>query len=62
MALKCYPLPPAGLLAIESVVIGLTSPHTVYHETVANFPVIMLLMFMVAGIYFMQEGLLFLFY
>lgn len=61
MALKCYPLPPAGLLAIESVVIGLTSPHTVYHETVANFPVIMLLMFMVAGIYFMQEGLLFLF-
>jgi len=61
MALKCYPLPPAGLLAIEAVVMGLTSPATVYHETHANFPVIMLLMFMVAGIYFMQEGLLFLF-
>ncbi|ADD68608.1 Na+H+ antiporter NhaB [Denitrovibrio acetiphilus DSM 12809] len=61
MALKCYPLPPAGLLAIESVIMGLTSPATVYHETHANFPVIMLLMFMVAGIYFMQEGLLFLF-
>jgi len=61
MALKCYPLPPAGLLAIESVLLGLTTPHSVYHETVANFPVIMLLMFMVAGIYFMQEGLLFLF-
>ncbi|MGD9809491.1 MAG: sodium/proton antiporter NhaB [Deferribacterales bacterium] len=61
MALKCYPLPPAGLLAIESVIMGLTSPATVYHETHANFPVIMLLMFMVAGIHFMQEGLLFLF-
>lgn len=61
MALKCYPLPPAGLIAIESVIMGLTSPATVYHETHANFPVIMLLMFMVAGIYFMQEGLLFLF-
>jgi NhaB family Na+:H+ antiporter len=61
MALKCYPLPPAGLLAIESVIMGLTSPQTVYHETHANFPVIMLLMFMVAGIHFMQEGLLFLF-
>jgi len=61
MALKCYPLPPAGLIAIESVVLGLTSPHTVYHETVANFPVIMLLMFMVAGIYFMKDGLLFTF-
>ncbi|PLX66111.1 MAG: sodium/proton antiporter NhaB [Denitrovibrio sp.] len=61
MALKCYPLPPAGLLAIECVILGMTSPETVYHETAANFPVIMLLMFMVAGIYFMQEGLLFLF-
>jgi len=61
MALKCYPLPPAGLLAIESVIMGLTTTETVYHEAHANFPVIMLLMFMVAGIHFMQEGLLFLF-
>ncbi len=61
MALKCYPLQPGGLLAIEAVVIGLTSPVSVYHETEANFPVIMLLMFMVAGIYFLKELLLFTF-
>lgn len=61
MALKCYPLPPAGLLALECVIMGMTSPASVYHEAHANFPVIMLLMFMVAGIHFMQEGLLFLF-
>ncbi|MFT5416604.1 MAG: NhaB family Na+:H+ antiporter, partial [Gammaproteobacteria bacterium] len=61
MALKCYPLQPGGLLAIEAVAIGLTSPMSVYHETEANFPVIMLLMFMVAGIYFLKELLLFTF-
>ena len=27
MALKCYPLQPGGLLTIEAVVIGMTSPH-----------------------------------
>ncbi|MGE4319747.1 MAG: sodium/proton antiporter NhaB [Deferribacterales bacterium] len=61
MALKCYPLPPAGLIAFETVVMGMTSPASVYHEAHANFPVIMLLMFMVAAIYFMKEGLLFFF-
>ncbi|GIR50226.1 MAG: hypothetical protein CM15mP58_23230 [Burkholderiaceae bacterium] len=61
MALKCYPLQPGGLLAIEAVALGLTSPKSVYDETLMNFPVIMLLMFMVAGIYFMKEFLLFTF-
>lgn len=61
MALKCYPLPPAGLLALECVLMHMTTPANVYHEAHANFPVIMLLMFMVAGIHFMQDGLLFLF-
>jgi len=61
MALKCYPLQPGGLLAIEAVAIGLTSSEAIYHETVQNFPVIMLLMFMVAGIYFLKEMLLFAF-
>ena len=60
MALKCYPLQPGGLLAIEAVALGLTSPKSVYDETLMNFPVIMLLMFMV-GIYFMKELLLFTF-
>ncbi len=61
MALKCYPLPAGGLLAIEATVLGLTSPHTVYHEAEANFPVILLLIFMVAGIYFMKDFLQFTF-
>ena len=61
LALRCYPLQPGGLLAIEAVLLGMTSPETVYHETIANFEVILLLMFMVAGIYFMKELLLFVF-
>ncbi len=61
MALKCYPLQPGGLLAIEAIALGMTSPDTVYHEVVAAFPVILLLVFMVAGIYFMKELLLFTF-
>ena len=61
MALKCYPLQPGGLLAIEAVLMGMTSPEAVYHETAANFQVILLLMFMVAGIYFMRDMLLFVF-
>ncbi|MGB5354372.1 MAG: hypothetical protein WBN32_12230, partial [Woeseia sp.] len=61
MALKCYPLQPGGLLAIEAIVIGLASPEMVYHEAEVNFPVIMLLMFMVAGIYFLREMLLYAF-
>ncbi|SOB60757.1 sodium:proton antiporter [Pseudodesulfovibrio profundus] len=61
MALKCYPLPAGGLLAIQAVFLGLTSPATVYHEAEANFEVILLLIFMVAGIYFMKDFLQFTF-
>ncbi|MEX2122711.1 MAG: sodium/proton antiporter NhaB [Woeseia sp.] len=61
MALKCYPLQPGGLLAIEAIVIGMASPAMVFHEAEINFPVILLLMFMVAGIYFLREMLLFVF-
>jgi len=61
MALKCYPLQPGGLLAIQGIVLGLASPEMVFHEAEKNFPVIMLLMFMVAGIYFLREMLLYAF-
>jgi len=61
MALKCYPLQPGGLLAIEAIALGMASPESVYHETVVNFPVILLLMFMVAGIYFLKDLLLYIF-
>jgi len=61
MALKCYPLQPGGLLAIQAVALGLASPAAVYHEATLNFSVILLLMFMVAGIYFLRELLAYLF-
>ncbi|HEX7046827.1 MAG TPA: sodium/proton antiporter NhaB [Gammaproteobacteria bacterium] len=61
MALKCYPLQPGGLLAIEAVVIGMTSAETVYHEALLNFEVILLLIFMVAGIFFLKDMLLYAF-
>ena len=50
LALKCYPLPSGGLLAIEALILGMTSPSTLLHEVEANLSVILLLMFMVAGI------------
>jgi len=61
MALKCYPLQPGGLLAIEAVVLGLVTPDEIYHEVELGLPVILLLMFMVAGIYFLREMLVFTF-
>ena len=61
MALRCYPLQPGGLLAIEAVIIGLTTPESVYEEVTGAFPVILLLIFMVAGIYFLRDLLLFVF-
>ena len=61
MALKCYPLQAGGLLAIEAVLIGLTTPESVYSETITAVPVILLLIFMVAGIFFLKDLLLFIF-
>jgi NhaB family Na+:H+ antiporter len=61
MALKCYPLQPCGLLAIEAVLLGLTTPASIFHETEKNFEVILLLIFMVAGIFFLKELLRFIF-
>ncbi|MFL7964912.1 sodium/proton antiporter NhaB [Pseudomonas kielensis] len=61
MALKCYPLMPGGLLLVEALLLGMTTPKALYDELLHNFPVILLLMFMVAGIYFMKDLLLFLF-
>ena len=61
MALNCYPLQPGGLIAIESVLMGLTNTKNIYHEVALNLKVILLLVFMVAGIYFMKDFLLFIF-
>ena len=61
MALKCYPLQSGGLLAIQVLALGLTSPKNAYHEVDQNLEVVLLLVFMVAGIYFMKPLLMFIF-
>jgi len=61
MALKCYPLQAGGLIAFEVVLLGLTSPKTIFHELEGNLDVILLLVFMVAGIYFMKPLLMYIF-
>lgn len=61
LALKCYPLPAGGLLAVEAIIIGMAKPDTVYHEVAGNLPVLLLLIFMVTAIHFMKEMLLYIF-
>ncbi|MFT4758991.1 MAG: NhaB family Na+:H+ antiporter [Paraglaciecola sp.] len=61
MALKCYPLQSGGLIALEVVLLNLTTPKHVFSEIGANLEVILLLVFMVAGIYFMKPLLMFIF-
>ncbi len=55
MALKCYPLQPGGLLVLEAIALGMASPGAVYHELENNLEVLLLLIFMVASVYFMRE-------
>jgi len=59
MALKCYPLQPGGLLVIEAVAIGMTTPGHIEHEISQNLSVVLLLVFMVAGIFFMKDLLMY---
>lgn len=61
MALKCYPLQSGGLIALEVVALGLTTPFQTYYEVKSNLEVILLLVFMVAAIYFMKPLLMFIF-
>ncbi len=61
MALKCYPLQSGGLLAIAALILNLTSPETVWGEIQQNLGVILLLVFMVSFIYFMQPLLIYIF-
>ncbi|HYE05602.1 MAG TPA: SLC13 family permease [Planctomycetota bacterium] len=57
MALKCYPLLPGGLIALEALVLGLTTPAHLYAETASNLKVILLLVFVVAGVGLLKEWL-----
>ncbi|MDP6922235.1 MAG: sodium/proton antiporter NhaB [Lutibacter sp.] len=61
MALKCYPLQSGGLLALEALLLKLTTPKNAYHEVEQNLEVVLLLVFMVAGIYFMKPLLMYIF-
>lgn len=61
MALKCYPLQSGGLLAIQAIALGLTTAKHSYQEVSANLEVILLLVFMVAGIYFMKPLIMYIF-
>lgn len=61
MALKCYPLQSGGLLGLAIMLLGLTSPETVWHEIQSNLGVLALLIFMVSFIYFMKPLLIFVF-
>ena len=61
LALQCYPVPAGGLLAIEAAIIGLAKPESIYNEVVANLPTVLLLIFMVAGIYYLKDVLSLLF-
>lgn len=61
MALKCYPLVAGGLLAIQILALKLTTSKNAYHEVEQNLEVILLLMFMVAAIYFMKPLLMYIF-
>lgn len=54
-ALKCYPVPSGGLLVLEAVIMGLTTPESIYHEILVNLPTILLLIFMVAAIYYLKD-------
>ena len=58
LALRCYPLQPGGLIAIQALFLGLTTPYTLLYEIEHNLEVILLLIFMVAGIYFMKNLML----
>jgi NhaB family Na+:H+ antiporter len=55
LALKCYPIPSGGLLALEAVIIGITTPAGVYKEVAGNMPTLLLLIFMVASVYYVKD-------
>ena len=52
MALKCFPLQPGGLLAVQVLVIGLTDTYHVYDVVLHGLPLILLVIFMSSGVPF----------
>lgn len=54
-ARRCYPLQPAGLLALEAAALGLTGTDAIYTATLENLPVVLLVVFLMAAAYFLRE-------
>lgn len=61
MALKCYPLVPGGMITLQAVFLGLTTPDSIFNEISLNLPVILLLIMMVPAISLHRELLFFVF-
>jgi NhaB family Na+:H+ antiporter len=61
LSMYCYPLAPGGLLAIQAVLLNLTTAAHVYDETLGGISVLLLLIFTVSAISFMQELLVYIF-
>ncbi len=57
MALKCFPLQTGGLLALQILILHLTDTHVVFEEVEHGLPVILLVIFMVAGVHFLRDVL-----
>ena len=57
MALKCFPLQTGGLLALQILFLQLTDSHHLYEEVEHGLPVILLVIFMVAGVHFLRDML-----
>ncbi len=55
LALKCFPLQPGGLLALQAILLGLTDTEVVYKEVEHGLPVLLLVIFMVAGVHFLRD-------
>ncbi|MCK5893124.1 MAG: sodium/proton antiporter NhaB [Endozoicomonadaceae bacterium] len=61
MALEAFPLQPGGLLLIEALFLGLTTPESLNQEVTNNFSVLLLLIFMVTAIHFLRDLLMIIF-
>ncbi len=61
LALKCYPLFPGGLVAIEALALKMVGMKDVMKEIHNNMDVVMLLIFLVPAIYFMKPFLVHIF-
>jgi NhaB family Na+:H+ antiporter len=61
LSLACYPLAPAGILALQALLLGLTTPARIYQETERGLSMLLLLIFMVTAVGLLRELLVLMF-